>query len=96
MNQINFSTSACRHCRHYEPQGRRGGDCQMLGVSVQSTWKACALAAPPFKTTLTKLEDIFQLAKPIRLNSVTKLASGNQPGVRVRKNSQQITAPKLE
>ncbi|MEM7759071.1 MAG: hypothetical protein AAFW67_07470 [Cyanobacteria bacterium J06638_38] len=95
MNQINFSTSACRYCRFYEPQGRRGGDCQMLGVSVQSSWKACALASPPFKTTLTKLEDIFQLETPIPLNSSAELTP-ELPGVNVWDSSQPIMAPKLE
>ena len=61
MNEIKFSTSTCRYCRFYQPEGRRGGSCQMLGVPVQSSWKVCALAASPFKATLKKLEDIFQL-----------------------------------
>lgn len=61
MNETNISASTCRFCRFYQPEGRRGGACQMLGVPVESSWKACALAASPFKTTLKKLEDIFQL-----------------------------------
>lgn len=61
MNEINFSASTCRFCRFYQPEGRRGGACRMLGVPVESSWKACALAASPFETTLKKLEDIFQL-----------------------------------
>lgn len=65
MKETNFSTSACRYCRFYEPEGRRGGSCQMLGVPVQSDWKACAIASPPFKTTLKKLEDIFRLETSI-------------------------------
>ena len=69
MKEINFSTSACRHCRFYEPEGRRGGSCQMLGVPVQSSWKACAFASPPFETTLKKLEDIFQLDTPVNRES---------------------------
>ena len=95
MNQINFSTSACRYCRFYEPQGRRGGDCRMLSVSVQSDWEACALASPPFKTTLTKLEDIFQLESPISLDSAPKSASSKSE-LQARENSQPIIAPKLE
>lgn len=45
---MNCLTSMCRSCRYYQPQGRRGGQCEMLGVSVQSHWKACHLAASPF------------------------------------------------
>lgn len=60
MKERNFLTSACRFCRSYRPEGRRGGDCKRLGVPVQGSWEACAFAAPPFGTTLEKLEDIFQ------------------------------------
>lgn len=41
-------TSACRHCHHYTPEGRRGGVCALLSVPVQSQWKACTLAVPSF------------------------------------------------
>ncbi|MEM7591481.1 MAG: hypothetical protein AAF383_08165 [Cyanobacteria bacterium P01_A01_bin.83] len=95
MSQINFSTSACRYCRFYEPHGRRGGDCQMLGVSVQSNWKACALASSPFKTTLTKLEDIFCLEPSIPLSSPDKL-SFKTSHTQVQQSSNSIVVPKLE
>lgn len=75
MKEINFSTSACRHCRFYEPEGRRGGSCQMLGVPVQSSWKACSFASPPFDTTLKKLEDIIHLETSIKLESKQKTSS---------------------
>ena len=71
MNEIKFSTSTCRYCRFYQLEGRRGGSCQMLNVPVQSSWKACAFAASPFKTTLRKLEDIFQLETSTCVDSVT-------------------------
>lgn len=48
MNAPNSLTSTCRYCRRYKPEGRRGGMCQMLGVSVQSKWQACTLALPAF------------------------------------------------
>jgi hypothetical protein len=48
MKPCAASVPACRHCRHYVPEGRRGGSCQILNVVVQSSWKACALAIPPF------------------------------------------------
>lgn len=95
MNEINFSTSACRYCRFYEPQGRRGGSCQMLSVSVQGSWKACAFASPPFKTTLTKLEDIFQLKASFSLNSPDKLAH-EVSEIRDKNNSRHRVAPRLE
>ena len=76
MNETQLSTSTCRHCRFYQIEGRRDGSCQKLsGVPVQSNWKACALSTSPFKTTLKKLEDIFQLETSVSLNSSPKLVS---------------------
>jgi hypothetical protein len=51
-------TSACRHCRHYMPEGRRGGLCQQLSVPVQGQWKACSLAVSPFGSSLENIEEI--------------------------------------
>ncbi|BAZ45935.1 hypothetical protein NIES4102_29630 [Chondrocystis sp. NIES-4102] len=75
MKEINFSTSACRYCRFYKPEGRRGGSCQQLGVPVQGSWKACAFACHPFKTTLKKLEDILHLENSISLESPTEFTT---------------------
>jgi hypothetical protein len=51
--------SACRHCNFYSAEGRRGGHCQQLGVSVRGNWKACSLAAPPFLPKWKSLEEIM-------------------------------------
>ena len=75
MEETNFSTSACRFCRFYNPEGRRGGSCQRLGVPVQGSWKACTLASHPFETTLKKLEDIFQYSTSIEPISTSQLTS---------------------
>ena len=48
MKTTPYKTSACRYCRHYEPEGHRGGMCQQLGVLVQGSWKACSLKVPAF------------------------------------------------
>lgn len=95
MNEMNFSTSACRYCRFYEHQGRRGGSCQMLGVPVQSSWKACAFASPPFDTTLKKLEDIFQLETSIPLDPAPKLFS-NSSGITIKESNPQMTSSQSE
>lgn len=42
--------SVCRYCRHYTPEGQRGGTCKMLDVAVKSEWKACSLSIPSFQT----------------------------------------------
>ncbi len=75
MEEINFSTSACRFCRSYKPEGRRGGSCQRLGVPVQGSWKACTLASHPFETTLKKLEDIFHYSTSIEPKLTSQLTS---------------------
>jgi hypothetical protein len=49
MKRSDSPVSACRHCRHYVPEGRRGGTCgQLNDVLVQGSWKACSLASPVF------------------------------------------------
>ncbi len=95
MKEINFATSACRYCRFYEPEGRRGGCCQMLDVPVQGSWKACSFASPPFKTTLRKLEDIYQLKTSIPLNAGSQLAS-NVSKMQVEDHCPQMASPKSE
>ena len=51
-------TSVCRSCRYYQPQGRRGGQCEVLGVSVHSSWKACHFAMPPFTVSWEESQKI--------------------------------------
>jgi hypothetical protein len=51
-------TSACRHCRHYLPEGRRGGVCQQLSVPVQGQWKACSLAVSPFGSSWENIGEL--------------------------------------
>lgn len=59
MKPSETSSLNCRHCRYYMPEGRRGGHCQQLSVSVQSSWKACSLAVPPFTPAWETLEGIM-------------------------------------
>ncbi len=46
--RLNSCPSTCRHCRFYKPEGRRGGHCQQMKALVHGSWRACALALPPF------------------------------------------------
>jgi hypothetical protein len=59
MKTANSSISACRNCRYYVAEGRRGGHCNQLSVAVQSAWKACSLAIPPFAPAWDNLEEII-------------------------------------
>jgi hypothetical protein len=59
MNTLSFPTSACRLCRYYQPEGRRGGVCQQLGVPVRGSWSSCSLALPPFAPSWENIEDIW-------------------------------------
>jgi hypothetical protein len=90
MKTANFLTSSCRYCRYYNPEGRRGGMCQQLGVPVQSGWKACVLAARPFSSAWEKLEEVVHLEHSLALPQLadchsvdvsckTTLAESKQP-----------------
>ncbi len=70
MKTTNCLTSACRYCRFYNPEGRRGGACQQLGVPVEGNWKACSLALPPFTSAWESLEEIMLLETSYNLDSI--------------------------
>ncbi len=68
MKKENFLNSTCRHCRYFNPEGRRGGTCQKLGVPVNSNWQACVLACSPFSPTWKTLEEIVHLETAFSVN----------------------------
>src|SRR4028118_999297 len=73
-------TSACGHCRHYTPEGRRGGVCALLGGPVQSQWKACSLAISPFGASWEKIEEIGLWQEPtLTLHSAAVTLSERHP-----------------
>lgn len=57
--KVNSVTSACRACRYYTPEGRRGGNCRQLSVPVRGAWKACSLALPPFVPSWEGIEEVL-------------------------------------
>lgn len=75
MKTANILTSACRYCRFYNPEGRRGGVCDQLGVPVQASWKACAFAASPFTSTWETIEEIVFLEKTLSLECSQECAA---------------------
>jgi hypothetical protein len=49
--------SYCRCCRYYEPEGQRGGFCQLLDAPVKGGWTACHFAASPFGCSYSQVLD---------------------------------------
>ena len=65
--------SSCRHCRHYAHEGRRGGQCEQLNVSVQGSWNACGLSQAVFvndtiPSTLVSETDTFKTRVAVLAN----------------------------
>lgn len=97
MKETNFLDLNCRHCRYYQPEGRRGGSCLKLGVSVLSNWKACLLASPPFASPLKNLDTTFislektliNLEEIVHLETALSLPCQNQDGIHTQEPSEQ-------
>lgn len=51
MTHTTGSVLACCRCSYYRSEGRRGGQCGLLGASVKGQWSACIAAQPLFKPT---------------------------------------------
>ncbi|AFZ37720.1 hypothetical protein Sta7437_4247 [Stanieria cyanosphaera PCC 7437] len=75
MKKASFNTPACRYCRYYNSEGRRGGSCQRLGVPVESNWIACSLASSPFDSPWDNLEEILLLENTFSLNCTSQLSA---------------------
>ena len=96
MKETNILDFNCRHCRHYQPEGRRGGSCSKLGVSVLSKWKACRLACSPFKSTFKNLDTTFislektliNLEEIVHLETSLSLPCKNQDGIKSQEPSE--------
>ncbi len=83
MKTLNLLVSACRYCRYYKSEGRRGGTCQLLDVSVHGGWKACSLAIPAFAPSWENLEDMMNLpdAMPAVTEARPQVCHTTQPSV---------------
>lgn len=79
MKTANAASLACRHCRFYLPEGRRGGNCERLSAPVQSHWKACTLALPPFAPSWENIDNIMVWPQhKIQLEATLQKASGER------------------
>jgi len=66
----------CRNCRYFVPEGRRGGNCEQLGVLVRGAWKACSLSIPAFAPSWEVIEGIAMWqAENLRVSEVVALES---------------------
>lgn len=77
----NKCASACRYCRFYHPEGRRGGTCEQLNVSVQGTWKSCSLAVPAFGDSWETVPELVLLEKSFSLGCATPSVERNAPQI---------------
>lgn len=75
MKSNNYFASACRYCRFYHPEGRRGGMCSQLNVLVKAHWKACQFSSPAFKPDWQTLPEIAMLEKSFSLGCATPSAN---------------------
>jgi hypothetical protein len=77
-------SSHCRHCRFYTPEGRRGGHCGQLGVSVSGSWKSCDLSLSAFAPSWESSE-VFPAKRQIGLGttrfSEPKVSANNTDSV---------------
>lgn len=85
-----FTINSCRNCRHFAPQGRRGGVCQQLGAPVRGGWKACSLAVPPFAPSWESLEDAWSLPDAAR---VLAESSDNLALTSAEQDIEQVSTP---
>jgi hypothetical protein len=65
MRELTVALTACRYCQHYTPEGRRGGYCGQLGVSVQGSWKPCPFMIPAFTSSWSPLPSLMVYPQPI-------------------------------
>jgi len=71
--KIGSSISSCRHCQFYAPEGRRGGFCKKLNVSVKGHWNACNFATPPFARAWKELESIALRQQQVALQEQARI-----------------------
>lgn len=75
MKSLAGNVSSCRHCSFYQSEGRRGGNCQQLGVPVQGNWSVCPLAVSPFKSVVQNLPNMTnwqELNLEVGINTVLR------------------------
>ncbi|MBW4551236.1 MAG: hypothetical protein KME35_09030 [Aphanocapsa sp. GSE-SYN-MK-11-07L] len=67
--------AACRFCKYYTPEGRRGGECQKLGVLVKGDWKPCSLAIPAFSPSWDELQQVVSAQEAVKVEAAVEVMS---------------------
>jgi len=86
--------SACRHCRFFNPEGRRGGMCAQLGVLVKAEWKSCSLSVPAFETEWQPIPQVALLEKSFSLGCATPQANREAESLPVRSQEVPVLSEK--
>jgi len=83
MIAMPFQVSACRHCRYYTPEGRRGGQCRQFDAIVRAGWKACPLAMPAFAPSWESLERLVSCQDESVALETTAIEFEQEPALRL-------------
>ena len=95
MKPNSCSTSACRYCRFYNPEGRRGGVCSQLNVSVKAHWKSCQFACPVFNKDWQTLPEIAILEKSYTLGCATPSTDINSEHINIDKQKEEYDSEEI-
>lgn len=91
MTTSEFKISSCKSCRHYSPEGRRGGQCAQFGTLVHAGWKACPLAMPAFAPSWETLERFTTVGVPAEVPAIAGSSPTPQRVVKVIKETVERT-----
>ena len=92
MKNLHLSTSACRYCQYYNPQGRRGGICKLLEVPVKGDWKACSLSLPPFAPSWESIQDLMKLQEKLTVDYSLNYSAPNPSQAPVTPTPERVAA----
>lgn len=59
LNSESLGIPACRFCKHYTPEGRRGGSCSALQVNVDGNWQSCSISESVFESKFFEVTGEF-------------------------------------
>lgn len=79
MTHVTYRVSACRRCSYYRSEGRRGGQCDLLGASVQGQWSACAAAKALFELPIAPRGAIQAIALADLIATLNAATDASEP-----------------